>query len=152
MKRPNNQTILNHRQRAQQAMVYIDQNLDQVCPIDRLAQEVCRSPFHFNRVFAGCTGETLKQYWVRNRMLHAAHCLMHGNRKIIDIAMDIGYESHNAFSKAFRKWYGLSPRAFRDRSINIDTFEFTFAKLGPFPPTYSPAWRSLGRLLPHKAI
>ena len=122
MAKPNDQTILDHRQRAQRAMVFIDQNLDQVCPIDRLAQEVCLSPFHFNRVFAGCTGETLKQYWVRNRMLHAAHCLMNGNRKVIDIAMDIGYESHNAFSKAFRKWYGLSPRAFRDRSINIDTF------------------------------
>jgi hypothetical protein len=39
-------------------------------------------------------------------------------------------------SKAFRNWYGLSPRAFRDRSINISSFAFTFAKLGPFRPTY----------------
>lgn len=86
MVRPNNQTILDHRQRVRRAMVFIDQNLDQVCSTDRLAQEVCLSPFFFNRVFAGCTGETLKQYWLRNRMQHAAHCLMNGNRKVIDIA------------------------------------------------------------------
>jgi AraC family transcriptional regulator len=135
--KPTNQTIIDHRYRVQKAMSFIEQNLGQICSIERLAQEACLSIYHFNRVFAACSGETPIQYWIRNRMIHAARRLLSSNQRVLDVAFEIGYESHNAFSKAFKKWYGVSPRAFRDNPFEIDSWGYAFDKYSANRPTYS---------------
>ena len=133
---PKSETIIDHRSRVRRVMTYIDENLDQICPLERLAQEACLSPFHFNRVFAACTGETVKHYWIRARMVYAALSLVHTNRRVIDIAMDIGYESHNAFSKAFRTWHGISPRAYRDNPLQDYNWGYSFNRYSAYRKTY----------------
>lgn len=146
---PKNQTMIDHRSRVGRVMTYIDQNLDQPRSLESLAREACFSPFYFNRVFAGCTGETLSRYWMRGRMQTAAQRLMSSNQRVIDIALAIGYESHNAFSKAFRNWYGISPRAYRDNPIGINSWGYESRRSNAYHTTYSSSRFFVCRMAPH---
>lgn len=73
-----------------------------------IAEQIGYSVFHFCRVFSLCKGMTLMDY-IRKRRLSLARCFLLGDGKIIDIALDYGFETASGFSKAFRKEFGYSP-------------------------------------------
>lgn len=110
------ETIIDHRQRVTRAMAHINQNLDREILLDQIAEVACYSPFHFLRVFETLLGETPRQYTIRKRMEYAGFYLLEKNQRIIDTAIGVGYETHTAFCKAFKKFYGLSPGRFRDNT------------------------------------
>ena len=78
-----------------------------------MAQEADLSPFHFHRLFQGLVGETLKQYTQRLRLEQAAYQLKIQDASILDIALNVGFNNHETFSRAFKRWFGVSPRQFR---------------------------------------
>lgn len=92
---------------------YICQNLHQ--PLDRttLAEMAGFSIPHFHRVFTACKGESAISYVRRMRLIRAGRKLRMGAVDIMEVALAAGYESHAAFSKAFKKQFGVSPSAFR---------------------------------------
>lgn len=96
-------------------LVYIQAHLDEDLPLERLADAVQQSPFHFHRVFRSVTGETLKSYVERLRLERAAHQLMIQEARVVDLAFGLGYRSHETFSRAFRRRFGVSPRDYRRR-------------------------------------
>jgi AraC-like DNA-binding protein len=61
-------------------------------------------------------GETPLEYLTSWRMQKAAALLQKGDRKLIDVARSVGYDSDAAFSKAFKRVVSVTPRAFRRRS------------------------------------
>lgn len=71
------------------------------------------SPFHFHRVFKACTGLPVAAYVRRHRLIAAAGRLSAGAGSVPDIALDAGFGSHEAFTRAFAALFGLSPSAFR---------------------------------------
>ncbi|AIY43363.1 putative transcription regulator protein [Collimonas arenae] len=73
------------------------------------------SPFHFHRLYRGMMGETVAATIRRLRLAHAASLLMEGKRSITDIALETGYDSPQAFTRAFRSFSGSSPRGFRQK-------------------------------------
>jgi AraC family transcriptional regulator len=75
----------------------------------------CLSPFHFHRVFRGMLGEPLAAHVRRIRLERAATRLRLTRRSVIDIAFEAGYDSHEAFTRAFRAGFGLSPTEYRRR-------------------------------------
>jgi AraC family transcriptional regulator len=136
-------TILDHRRRIRRVMRHIYLHLDQECPLELMSNLAAMSPFHFHRIFAYYTGETLHQYHFRKRMEWATLKLIDPSVRIIDIAMEIGYESHNAFCKAFKKFYGCSPTAFREDPIDITAFGnfgLAVAKKRSFKPPSAPVY------------
>jgi AraC family transcriptional regulator len=112
---PSSETVIDHRQRVTRAMAHINQNLDQDILLDQIAAVACYSPFHFLRVFETLMGETPRQYTIRKRMERAGFYLLENDQRIIDTALGVGYETHTAFCKVFKKFYGMSPRRFRDK-------------------------------------
>ena len=80
-----------------------------------LAREARLSPYHFLRVFEQLTGVTPHQYVRRARLRDAAVRLASGCEKILDIAMDSGFEDGANFNRAFRCEFGIGPREFRRR-------------------------------------
>lgn len=68
---------------------------------------------HFHRIFIAQTGESAISYVRRMRLILAGRKLRMGAVDIMQVALAAGYESHAAFSKAFKKQFGVSPRAFR---------------------------------------
>ena len=92
---------------------YIREHIDE--PLDRetLASVAGFSIPHFHRVFRAHAGESAISYVRRVRMERAGRKLRMGAVDITQVALAAGYDSHAAFSKAFKQHFGLSPREFR---------------------------------------
>jgi AraC family transcriptional regulator len=84
-------------------------------PLDRetLAAVAGFSIPHFHRVFTAHLGESAISYVRRLRLERAARKLRMGAIDITEVALAAGYDTHAAFSKAFKQQFGLSPREFR---------------------------------------
>lgn len=103
-------------QRAVQAAAErVAQGLDEALDLGRLARGVALSPFHFHRIFRGMVGETPLELHRRLRMERAAWSLLHHGDSVTAIAFQAGYDTHEAFTRAFRERYGCPPSEFRRR-------------------------------------
>lgn len=94
-------------------LIYIQTHLEDHLSLESLAEQAGLSPFHFHRLFRATIGETVKQYVQRLRLEQAAFQLKIRHAAIIDIAFNLGYQSHETFTRAFRKHFGTTPTAFR---------------------------------------
>jgi AraC family transcriptional regulator len=99
----------------QRAIDRIVNDLDAALDLETLAETANLSPFHFHRVFRGMVGETALELTRRLRMERAAWTLANTATPVVEIAFRAGYETHEAFTRAFRACYGASPSGFRDR-------------------------------------
>ncbi len=93
---------------------YIYAHIDEPLNREVLAEVAGFSIPHFHRVFQGCTGESAVAYVRRVRMERAARKLRMGAVDITEVALAAGYDSHAAFTKAFKKHFGISPGEFRE--------------------------------------
>jgi AraC family transcriptional regulator len=84
-----------------------------------LAADAKRSPTHFQRTFAALVGESPKRYDTRLRLEAAAMLLVCGDTAVLDVALEVGFESHEGFSRAFRAHFGASPREFRRNHAHL---------------------------------
>ena len=104
------------------ALEYIERNLDTALNIDDISKVACSSRYHFQRIFYALTGFTVTQY-IRNRRLSlAAEELVATDKRVIDIALKYGYESPEAFTKAFKRLHGISPSALKKLDGKIKAF------------------------------
>ncbi len=110
-----------HQDRIEEVQRYISQHLDQPLKREVLADIAGFSIPHFHRVFTACTGESAVNYVRRIRLLRAGRKLRMGAVDIMAVALAAGYESHTAFSKAFKKQFGISPSEFRMLSCSSAT-------------------------------
>ena len=103
---------MDYRLCIQNSIDYIEEHLQECITVAELANVAGFSPYHYYRVFNAYVGIPVVEYIRRRRLAYAAAELACG-RRIIDIAMDYGFDTHNGFSKAFRKAYGCSPEQYR---------------------------------------
>ena len=106
-------TLEEYQQRIARVIERIEADLSATLTVEELARTARFSPFHFNRVFRGMVGETVKAYVKRLRLERAAFALNYTERTVTDVALDAGYETHEAFTRAFRARFGCAPRDFR---------------------------------------
>src|SRR5262245_28331800 len=106
-------TNLTYRQRVLTVQLYIQEHLDEELPLDRLARVAHFSPFHFHRLFRALVGETVTEYVRRLRLESAAVALKNSDRTVLQVALDAGYGTHEAFTRAFRQMFGVAPTEFR---------------------------------------
>jgi AraC family transcriptional regulator len=107
-------TQLTYRQRILRVQQFIREHLDEELPLDRLARVAHFSPYHFHRIFKGLVGEGVHEYVRRLRLESAARALRLTCRSIIRIAFEAGYAAHEAFTRAFRQQFGVSPTRYRN--------------------------------------
>ncbi len=98
----------------QRVVEHVAQHLDEALALDLLAARACLSPFHFHRVFRGMVGETPVELARRLRIERAAWQLAHTPLSVTAIAFNAGFETHEAFTRAFRSCYGAPPSDFAD--------------------------------------
>ena len=112
--RPKHKTTWNdYKERILRVLTHIQEHLDEALDLEELARLACFSSFHFHRIFAAMTGETIADHVRRLRLERAAMELRSGAKQVIQVALDAGYEAHEAFTRAFKAAYGVSPTAFR---------------------------------------
>ncbi len=104
------------------AMDYIEGNLRGEIHYDKAAQLACCSTYHFQRMFSFITGVPLSEYIRRRRLTLAAFDLQQSKAKVIDVALEFGYESPEAFSRAFKSMHGVSPASARDKGIALKAY------------------------------
>jgi len=90
----------------------IDKRITDDIQDDELARTAMYSVYHFRRVFMELTGTPVMSYVTRRKLEHALYDLAQGKR-IIDVAMEYGFETHAGFTKAFKKCYGFPPSLHR---------------------------------------
>ena len=96
---------------------HIDRHLDQPLDLVALAAVAHVSPFHFHRVFRAWTGENLGDYLSRRRLTLAACWLCNEPAaSVLTLALRAGFASGEAFSRAFKARFGLSPSQWRGAS------------------------------------
>ena len=105
-----------------QAIQYIEEHLREELTIREIAQQAALSPFYFQKGFAMLCGMTVGDY-IRQRRLSAAGLeVLTTDRKIIDIALEFGYDSPDSFTKAFARFHGLTPAALRKSGGAVRSF------------------------------
>jgi AraC family transcriptional regulator len=103
----------NAQERVTRAVRAIEHRPDANLSLATLAQESGLSPYHFLRTFERLTGVTPHQYVLRARLRAAATRLATEAGRVIDVALDSGFGDVSNFNRAFRREFGVSPRAYR---------------------------------------
>ncbi|MFP7284615.1 AraC family transcriptional regulator [Shouchella clausii] len=109
-------------QRMLNSIEYIESHLDNELLLDEIAAIACMSRFHFQRMFRMLTGYTVTEYIRNRRITIAAQELVHSKSKVIDVAMKYGYESPEAFTKAFRRIHGIPPSDAKKHSQSLKAY------------------------------
>jgi AraC family transcriptional regulator len=92
--------------RINRVIEHIDANLGEDLSLEQLAGVACFSEYHFHRLFRGVVGENLNEYVQRRRLEIAARTLhLNAQDKVIDVALNVGYENPASFFKAFRRFF-----------------------------------------------
>jgi AraC family transcriptional regulator len=100
---------------------YIREHIHDALDRETLAAVAGFSIPHFHRVFTAHVGESAASYIRRLRLERAGRKLRMGAVDITEVALAAGYDSHAAFSKAFKQQFGLSPREFRQLGCTAAT-------------------------------
>ncbi|CAM2063808.1 AraC family transcriptional regulator [Sulfidibacter corallicola] len=109
---------MNYRQQIQSAIDYIEEHLHEELTTAQVASVAAISQWHFQRIFKALTKETLKTYIRCRRMSHTLDRLLGSDARIIDIAMDAGYETQESFTRAFKQMFGMTPNRYRKMGEN----------------------------------
>jgi AraC family transcriptional regulator len=106
-------TLQVYKQRLLRVLVHIQQQLDEPLSLEELARLAHFSPFHFHRVFKGMLGESVQSHIRRLRLERSATRLKSGDWPVTRIALDSGFETPEAYTRAFKGMFGTSPSRYR---------------------------------------
>src|ERR1700722_17937079 len=101
----------------QPVMAFAAAHLDEDLSLGALAGQAGLSAFHLHRVFSAAAGETPKQFTLRLRLGQAAGVLPTTQDSVLDVVLSCGFQSHEAFCRAFRKRFQIAPSAYRARGF-----------------------------------
>lgn len=106
----------------QRAIDYMEEHIEDPVTIEEIAKQANSSVFHFQRTFAILTDCSVAEYLRRRRLTLAAQELSATDRKIIEIAYKYGYDTPEAFAKAFRRQHGVTPSEARKHLGELQAF------------------------------
>lgn len=102
-----------YRQAVLRSLDAIERHLRRPLALHALARRAGFSLWHFHRIFTEHTGESLGAYLRKRRLTAAAEELARTDRGVLEIALDYQFESHEAFTRAFKAAFGTTPSRFR---------------------------------------
>lgn len=103
----------------ERAVEYIEAHLHEDIGLYDVSRETGYSYYHMTRLFSSVLGESVGHYINRRRLYNASEKLIYSDRRIIDIALDSGFQSSEAFSRAFKAAFGSSPAEYRKAGLNL---------------------------------
>lgn len=112
----------------QKTVDYVEMHIDENLSLDQIANYLGFSKFYLNHMFSIYTGLSVMAY-VRKKKLEYALDLLKTEKRIVDIAFEVGYASERAFSRAIVNEYGQSPSYFRTHDV-IKTRNLVIYNLG----------------------
>ncbi|TCL76440.1 AraC family transcriptional regulator [Hydrogenispora ethanolica] len=104
---------MNYFQMVNEAIALIEEERGRNLSVAEIAERYDISRFYFSRIFKALTKQNVKEYLDGRRMAAAVAQLAATRRRILDIALDCGYESHAVFTRKFKQCFGITPAQFR---------------------------------------
>ena len=96
---------------------YIETHIDEDLPLDKIANELNYSKFYIARIFTEETKCTIYKYIQGRRLTLAALKLVETEQSIVEIAYEAHYDSQQAFTLAFKQFYGCTPKIYRKNGV-----------------------------------
>lgn len=112
----------------QRALDYIEAHLTEEIDCEAAAKQACSSAFHFQRMFGLVCGFSLGDYIRMRRLTLAAEDLIRTEDRVIDVALQYGYDTPESFSRAFQRFHGVTPTQAR-RGGTVKSFSKLSVKL-----------------------
>ncbi|MGN6711480.1 helix-turn-helix transcriptional regulator [Anaerocolumna jejuensis] len=109
-----------------EAIDYIEKNIEGKIDLEEVARVACCSLTRFQRMFNFTTDMTVGEYIRNRKMSLAADDLKNSNIKIVDLAIKYGYDSPEAFTRAFQNFHGMPPTTVRKLGISTDFQPISF--------------------------
>lgn len=106
-------TVNRHSASVMRVLDHVLVSRDDSKTIQELSRIARFAPFHFLRVFRSVTGESLQRYIRKLRLDYAVNQLLFTEETIVNVALQAGYQSHEAFTRAFQHTVGVAPSALR---------------------------------------
>ncbi|GAA0123845.1 MAG: AraC family transcriptional regulator [Clostridium argentinense] len=111
---------MDYFERIQNAIEFIEENLQEEIEIVEVASKAFFSPFHFQRLFQAISGFSVQEYIRKRRLSEATLLLKKTNKNILEIAISYQYNSQEAFTRAFKSYFDITPAAYRKSNINVN--------------------------------
>jgi AraC family transcriptional regulator len=99
----------------QSSIRYIEERIRENISVAEIADDAGYSSFYFIRLFSGATGFTPKEYVLKRKLTEAAKEILCTEKRILDVAFEYDFQSHESFTRAFHREFGDNPAAFRKR-------------------------------------
>lgn len=109
---------VDYRNRLNKVFQFIDENLDSKLSLSIVSEKAFFSPYHFHRIFKLLTGETLNEFISRRRIEKSVLDILHQELSISKISHAYGFSDNSSYTKAFKKYYGISPTEFKKQNPN----------------------------------
>lgn len=106
----------------QESIRWIEDHLSERINIVELADAAHLSPFYYQRLFSRLVGKPVMEYARLRRLANAADHLVKNQTRIIDLALDFGFENHETFTRAFKETYRMTPEEYRARPRPLSHF------------------------------
>lgn len=100
-------------------IAYVEENLGKTVTLEKIAKDLNYSKFYMARVFKEDVGVTIYQYIKRRRLEEAAAKLVATKQPVVEIALEAGYGSQQAFTRAFGFEYGCTPQEYRREKMMV---------------------------------
>ena len=101
---------------------YLEANLDKEIQVAEAARTARMSKYHYQRMFHMISGVTLADYVRKRRLTMAAQEMAGSGAKVLDTALKYGYQTPEAFAKAFQRLHGMPPSEARKPGVNLKAF------------------------------
>jgi AraC family transcriptional regulator len=98
---------------------YVENNINKKFTLDDISRNTNISKFHLHRMFKTLTGETIMEYSQSRKLTCSIDDLINTNKRIIDIALDYGFDYEQSYIRAFRKKFGITPMKIRSEHISL---------------------------------
>lgn len=102
---------------------YIERNINAKITLDDISHEVGLSKYYLHRMFKALTGESIIEYVQARKLSASIDELIGSNMRMIDIAMDYGFDHEQSYIRAFKKRFGCTPLKIRSDEISIEITE-----------------------------
>ncbi len=107
----------------QKTLEHIELNIGEEIPIETLADTAGLSPFYYQRLFTRLVKKPVREYIKLRRLARACQSLGDKEKRILDIALEYGFGSHESFTRAFKAAFQMTPNEYREAPVMLNQYD-----------------------------